>query len=152
MNRKFLWFTFLLLLSIISYYRELVFRSINAIIAGQTSFYSKTTELSYLLNWSESELIHLKYFLTITFTFVFMALSFLGLRISFISKLASQLIILFYSLILLITISVFVYTFCFSDFKNTYPLLRKLVGMVHSPLPFLIISIGIYAFKKLDVQ
>lgn len=150
MKRKLIWLIFLLVLFVSSYYREVLFRSINALMDGQDFFYAKTTALPFLQDWTIGELNQLKYLLTIFFSFWFMSISLLGLRYAFTSKLAYWLlasIYLFMILISIVTISIGIF---FLDFQSVYPFLRKLIGVIHNPLPYLFISIGVYGYNQIQ--
>lgn len=150
MKRKVIWLSILLLLFISSYYRELWFRSINAIIEGEEHFYAKTTTLPFLMNWSKAELIRLKYFLTVGFSLLFMGLSLLGIRKSFETKLPYYLLIAYYGLIILLAAITLLFGFSFLSFQEVYPFLRKLIDFVHSPLPFLVLSIAYYGWFEME--
>ena len=114
MKRKLIWLIFLLVLFVSSYYREVLFRSINALMDGQDFFYAKTTALPFLQDWTFEKLNKLKYLLTVAFSILFMGISLFGLRYAFTSKLAYWLltsIYLFMILISIITISIGIFFF-----------------------------------------
>jgi hypothetical protein len=147
MKRKLIWFICLLLLFVSSYYREVLFRSINAIMGGEDFFYAKTTTLPFLMDWSYAELNRLKYLLTVGFSAWFILLSLVGLRKGFDSNLAYWLLMGGYILIAVIAGIAMVIGFAFLDFQTVYPFLRKLIGIIHNPLPYLLISIGVYGVE-----
>ena len=147
MKRKVIWLTVLLLLFISSYYRELWFRSINAIIDGEEHFYAKTTSLPFLMDWSKAELIKLKYGLTIGFSLLFMGLSLFGIKKTFTARFPLYLLLTYYALISLVAAVTLLFGLAFTSFQEVYPFLRKLIGFVHSPLPYLMLSAGVYAWK-----
>ena len=146
MAKKAFWFSFLVLLSVGSYYRELLFESINAIMMGERSFYASTTALPMLYDWNYDSLIQLKYILTILFTAFFMLISSIGLKISFYNRLPYYIILILYGTIIITIVFALICGLLVLEFQSVYPFLRKLIGLVHNPLPFLLISIGYIAF------
>jgi hypothetical protein len=149
-SRRVFWSIALILLFFLSYWREVVFRSINAIMEGATTFYAKTTPLPFLMEYSPSELNQLKYGLTIGFTLIFMLITYFGINKGFNSALGKTMIQFIYGFciataILLIFISLFL-----NQFQTFYPYLRILVGWIHSPLIFLFSSIVVYSTNALN--
>ena len=141
-KRKFIWILFLLLLFVSSYYREVLFRSINALIEGEEFFYAKTTELPFLSDWSAKELYRLKYFLTVGFSLLFIFLTSFGLKWSFTNKLPFQISVGIYSLLIIIASIALIISILSNQFNTFYPFLRTLVGIIHNPLLFIILSAG----------
>lgn len=150
MKRVLIWFIFLLLLFVISYYRELIFPSINALIRGDEFFYSKTTSLPFLQDWSPAELVRLKYFLTLFFTIIFMVLTSFGLKTSFKENTAFTISIAIYALLILLGALIAMIGLPLSGFAKTYPYLRMIIGWIHSPLLYLFITIGVLAYDQLS--
>ena len=149
MKRGFIWILFLLVLFISSYYREVLFRSINAIIKGEDFFYAKTMAVPYLFDWTTAELTRLKYLLTVSFTLWFSLFSLLGLRLSFGEPTAYFILLGLYFAIGLIAF-VSIVPMYFIGFEAIYPILRALIGAIHNPVPFMLISIGVYALRKIN--
>lgn len=147
-KKRIVWFVFLLLLFVCSYSREVLFRSINAMIAGETVFYAKTTAIDFLSNYSSRELYQLKYILTVAYSLIFICLTAFGLRLSFSSKLSFILSIGIYALLALTAVLSIVIALTLGKFSNFYPFLRELVGLIHNPLLFIILSIGHIALAK----
>ena len=141
-KRNFIWLLFLILLFVSSYYREVLFRSINAIIDGEDFFYAKTTELPFLKNWTASELNRLKYILTIGFSVLFVLLTTFGLKWSFKSNLAFQISLGLYAIVVLVAGISLLIALITNQFNDFYPFLRTLVGLIHNPLLFIILSAG----------
>tara|TARA_B100000508_G_C11398152_1_gene246880 strand:+ start:421 stop:873 length:453 start_codon:yes stop_codon:yes gene_type:complete len=149
MRRASFWIAFLLILFVSGYYREVIFKSINAIIKGEEFFYAKTMALPALFDWSVAELIRLKYILTVSFTLWFALISLLGLKLSFKESTAYFVLIGLYVLIGLISLASLGLMY-FIGFETVYPFLRSLIGAIHNPIPYMLISIGVYAYKKLN--
>lgn len=148
-KRNFIWLLFLILLFVSSYYREVWFRSINALIGGEDFFYAKTTELPFLKNWASQELYRLKYVLTIVFSLLFMGLTLFGLKWSFTNKLAFQIGLGLYALLILVAGITLTLALLLGQFSDFYPFLRTLVGIIHNPLLFIILSAGEKAIQVL---
>lgn len=146
-KRHFIWLAFLILLFVSSYFREVWFRSINALIDGEDFFYAKTTELPFLKSWASHELYRLKYVLTIAFSLLFMLLTAFGLKWSFTSKLPFQISLGLYALLILIAGISLVIALILDQFSDFYPFLRTLVGIIHNPLLFIILSAGEQAIQ-----
>ena len=151
-SRKLIWLIFLLLLFISSYSREVLFRSINALMKGEENFYAKTTELIFLSNWSILELSRLKYFLTIGFSFLFIGLTLYGLKFTFKEKLPFQISLGAYILVVFLAGILILLSLTFSSFTAMYPYLRDLVGAIHNPILFLFISISTYSLKLFEKE
>lgn len=141
-KRRIYFFTFLLLLSILSYFREVFFLSINSIISGETEFYAKTQKINFLMHFSVTELIKIKYLMTISFSLVFISITILGLKLSFQSTFIYKSASLLYGLIILIASLLILLSLIGDSFETIYPILRKLIGIIHNPLLFLLIGIG----------
>lgn len=146
-KRNFIWLLFLILLFVSSYYREVWFRSINALIGGEDFFYAKTTELPFLKSWASQELYRLKYVLTIAFSLLFMLLTTLGLKWSFTRKLPFQISLGLYALLIIVAGISLVIALILGQFSDFYPFLRTLVGVIHNPLLFIILSAGEQAIQ-----
>jgi len=147
MRQVLIWIIFLLILFISSYYREVLFRSINAVIDGEEFFYAKTMELPLLYDWTKYELLRLKYILTVLFTFWFALISCVGIKFSFQNSIAYLTLLGFYLILALIALISMIFIY-FIGFEKTYPFLRLLIGAIHNPVPYMLISIGAYSFKK----
>jgi len=146
-----LWLLFLILLFVGSYYREVLFRSVNALIAGENFFYAKTMALPQLQSWQVGELVKLKYGMTVGFSFFFMGLSILGLKLSFHEKWPYYLLSTIYLLLIVVAALVVIVGIVFLSFSEVYPILRMFIGWIHSVLPYLLLSaayLGVGAYKK----
>ena len=125
--KKIPWFIFLALLAIFSYYREVLFMSINAVISGNDYFYAKTTQINFLLDKSPNTLVKYKYILTIGFTLLFASFSAIGLRVSFKSTIPYFLAILTYGLCGIIAITILLYSLITNSFESVYSFLRLII-------------------------
>jgi len=149
MKSKLIWILILLLLFVSSYYREVLFKSINAIIEGEEFFYAKTTRIDYLTQWTRPELLKLKYFLTAFFSIFFILITSYGLKFSFKDKFPFQISIITYSIIVILAILIGSFGMVLSTFDQVYPTLRLFVGWIHSPIIFLLLSIGSIGYNNI---
>lgn len=149
-SRRVFWWLALIALFVLSYWREVVFRSVNAIIEGSTTFYAKTTHLPILMNYSPTELNQLKYGLTVGFTLIFMLITYYGIQKGFKSALGKTMIQFIYGFCIATAILLMLFALFLNQFQTFYPYLRILVGWIHSPLIFLFSSIVVYSTNALN--
>jgi len=151
MKKIFYWLSFLILLFCASYYREVLFRSVNALIAGEDFFYAKTTHLPFIESWKPVELLKLKYGMTLGFSVFFMGASLAGLRLSFREIWPYYLLSTIYLLLIIIAAVVTIVGLAFLSFSEVYPTLRMFIGWIHSPVLYILFSaayLGVSAYKK----
>lgn len=149
-KRRIVWWFCLLLLFILSYWREVGFRSINAVSSGEAVFYAKTTYFPLLLKLSGTELIKLKYALTISVSLLFIAITIGGIKWGLKDKLGIALVTIIYSGTVILAMLLFIWGFFFSNFQTVYPYLRILIGFIHNPLIFLFISIIVLSSNSFE--
>lgn len=150
--KKLNWLTFLLLLAALSYLREVLFLSINEVIAGESSFYAKTAKIDLFLHKDTAVLIQYKYIMTLGFTFAFALLSILGLRLSFQNKLPYYLSLLVYSLCFITAAFILLYAFTIGNFNSVYSFLRLIIEYLHNPLIYLILSASFLGYRYSQKQ
>ena len=151
MKNLWTWLIFLFILFVGSYYREVLFRSVNALIAGEDFFYAKTTHLPFLEGWNRGELLKLKYGLTVGFSVFFMGVSLLGLRLGFHERWPFHILMGIYGMLVVAAGVVAVFGIAFLSFSEVYPILRMFIGWIHSPILYLILSaayLGTSQYKK----
>ena len=148
--KKLLWYLFLLLLAILSYYREVLFVSINAVIADKQFFWAKTTQIDFFLNKSSSTLVRYKYIMTIGFTLLFALFTIVGLRVSFKERIPFLLALLTYGLCGFVATVVLIYSLVTNSFESVYSFLRLIIEYLHNPLIYLILSASFlgYSFSQ----
>lgn len=151
-SRKLIWLLFLLLLFICSYSREVLFRSINAIMSGEQEFYAKTTEITFLEGWTYQELNRLKFLLTIAYSILFMGLTIYGLKFTFLQKLPFQICIGLYACVILLAGILILFSLAFGSFAELYPYLRDLVGLIHNPVLYLLMSITTFSLNAIEKE
>lgn len=145
--KKVTWILFLLVLALVSYYREVVFISINAVIAGSDNFYAKTSRIDLFVGKSPKTLVNYKYIMTIGFTALFAVVTTTGLRLSFKNKLPFYLAIVLYCLSALFAIAVLVYSAVTNSFDSVYSLLRLMIEYLHNPLVYIILSASFLGYS-----
>ena len=150
--KKISWFLFLLILTILSYYREVLFMSINAVIADTEFFYAKTTQIDFFLNKSPKALVKYKYIMTIGFTIIFAAFSIIGLRVSFKSTIPYSLAIITYGLFGIVAVVVLLYALATNSFESVYSFLRMIIEYLHNPLIYLILSSSFLGYSYSQKQ
>lgn len=146
--RLFLFVVLIFLLFFLSYVREVLFLQINALISDSTNNYSNVNPHEFLKLYKSQELINLKWILTGLFSIVFFGLTYLLIFLSFNNKIFTRLFFYFSIFVSLFSI---VITFIFTAahaFKTIYPLLRKIIGFIHSPALFIIFFIIFYSLKS----
>lgn len=151
-SRKLIWIIFLILLFLSSYSREVLFRSINALMSGEQEFYAKTTEIAFLKDWTYLELNRLKYFLTFAYSVIFIGLTVYGLKFTFKQELPLQISIGIYGLVILIAGVLILFSLAFGSFSKIYPYLRDLVGLIHNPILFLLMSITTFSLNVIGKE
>ena len=145
--KKYAWLSFLVFLAILSYLREIVFLSVNAIIAGNKSFYAKTTKIPFFLTKSPEVLIQYKYILTVGFTILFAVTTIIGLKLSFRNKLPYYFGIMVYSLCFFVAALVLSYSLLTTSLDNVYSFLRLIIEYLHNPIVFIILSASYMGYR-----
>ena len=145
--KKLLWFLFLILLAILSYYREVLFVSINAVIAGENFFWAKTTQVDFFLNKSAATLVQYKYIMTVGFTALFGLFTAIGLRVSFKERTPFLIALLVYGLCGVVAFVVLLYSFLTNSFNSVYSFLRLIVEYLHNPLVYIILSASFLGYS-----
>lgn len=131
--------------------REITFIGLNAIIDGQEHNYANADLPSFLHSYSVSQLIQLKWILTAVFALFFALLTYFGIRLA-LSRAAGVWVLFLYGILCFAVVAVLLTGFTVLDFNAVYPMLRAMIGIVHSPLLFLLVSISYYATETLKKQ
>lgn len=143
------WIIFLLLLSIASYFREMLFLGVNEIINNDFDYNPYSYQPNFLKAKSLGYLIKVKFSMTAGFSILFAVLTILGLRISFSSKFPSKFAMFTYLFLFILGGLIAVITKLLGGFDIFYPFLRELIGYIHNPLIFILISVAILATNSL---
>ena len=145
--RKISWLLFLLVLALLSYSREVLFLSINDVIAGNDVFYANTTQVDFFMGKSPATLLKYKYVMTVGFTLLFALVTSLGLRSSFKAKVPFLLALLTYGLCSVVAAVVLLYSFFTNSFESVYSFLRLIIEYLHNPLLYLIMSASFLGYS-----
>ncbi len=133
------WIFFCLLLLFLSYIRETTFLVINSVMAGEANNYANTAPPNWIKQLNLKELTQLKYTLTASFIIVFFTCTYFALNITFKTNFISAASKFIY----IASIGLLVVIFGADQFitKPLYSFQRMIVGVLHSPLIFLFLSI-----------
>ncbi|KAA3650581.1 MAG: hypothetical protein DWP98_04425 [Bacteroidetes bacterium] len=138
--KKINWFVFLFLLFLLSYFRETVFLGINEIIEGNFESHPYTFKPEILFQYTTAALSNFKYILTGFFSILFASTTLFSLRFAFHDKLAFKIGFLTYSIALASILLAAISSLLLFDFAQVYPFIRSIIGYIHSPLIYILIS------------
>lgn len=135
---------------IASYWREVVFLQINALIKNEVWNYSNTLPFALLKTQSKEALLRLKWILTIIFSISIGGSTYLYIQTTTTYLWMTRLVnIVFASLMGAVGIVGCLYFF--TTYKELfYPGLRILIGLFQTPLLLIILGIITYAVNKLS--
>lgn len=134
---KGLTFLGLLFLLLLTYFRENFLLEINANLAMETYNRAYFYWLSNFFREMRPELLlQWKWGLTIFFSVIITLVTTLSLHLWFKSTSFLKIVILFYIILLAVVCTLALFGFLTSSFNNVYFVLRKILGVVQSPLPF----------------
>jgi hypothetical protein len=150
--RIFYWFLFLLILSIASYCREIIFIGINEIIDQDFSNNPYSIQPVFLKSQSIATLIKIKFGLTGAFSIVFAIFTTYGLKASFKQNFPSQLSIVIYLIIFSLSILIAIGSIPFNSFQIVYPFLRGIIDYIHNPLLFILLSSTVLASNAIQIK
>lgn len=149
--KKLHWFLSLLLLSLLSYTREILFLGINEIIDQNFEPNPYSIQPDFFRSQSASTLIKIKFVLTALFSLLFALITTVGLKLSFIRKFPFQLAAVIYSFIFILSGIIGIIAAGLGSFQEVYPFLRGIIDYLHNPLIFIILSSTILA-TNLDIN
>ena len=102
-----------------------------------------------LLNWKISNLILLKWVLTLIFTMYFFSLTYFSVKLIFkTNPLGLQYVKGFYFLLIIISIVLYGIGYMFNIQQAIYPTVRTLMGVLQSFIPLMLIYLFIRFFPK----
>lgn len=134
--------------------REYLFGNINWIYLTLTKgrMNQARDEFQFLMEWSASDIIILKWILTGVFFLLFAFLTFLVIKIQFENKAYSKATIVLFSGILLASGFFYLIGILFSVQGNVYGIVRTLMGLGQSfmPLMFLFVLFKFFPKSKID--
>lgn len=150
MVKKYAPFLLIVVVFIASYWREVVFLQINALIKNEVWNYSNTLPFELLKMQSKEALLKLKWILTIIFSISIGGSTYLYIQtITTYSWMTRLVNIIFASLMGAVGIAGSLHFF--TAYKELfYPSLRILIGLFQTPLLLIILGIITYAVNKLS--
>lgn len=150
MVKKYAPFLLIVVVFIASYWREVVFLQINALIKNEDWNYSNTVPFELLKTQSKEALLRLKWILMITFSICIGGSTYLYIQtITTYSWMTSLVNIIFASLMGAVGIVGCLHFF--TAYKELfYPSLRILIGLFQTPLLLIILGIITYSVNKLS--
>ena len=130
----------------VGFYRDFVFKNINALLQAWDNDmdYAMPHSLDFLRNYEYNTLVNIKWVLTIVFAIIYLIISIFSIKLLFNDKKYIRLTIATYTGILLLSSFIIGIGFVFHHSEKMYSLARYLMGMAQSPI---ILMILIPAFK-----
>lgn len=148
-KKKIISFSVFLLILLLTLIRENIFLEINAIIAeqGYNNAYFYWFE-EVFASMQVSQLLTLKWVLTVSFILSTTLLTLWFIKLWFSNKDYIKLALIVYaSLFLLIVVKAVFFTYFVGE-NSFYPLLRKMVGLLSSPIPLFIFYALFYYWEN----
>lgn len=136
----------IILLFVVGYFRETVFLVINSVI-NKTPYPYNTSYIkppSFLYQYTENELIIVKWLLTFGFSVLFLILALVLFHFYFKNNKFNFLTIFIYVILIFISSVVSIFGLIFNNFDGVYTLSRFLIGLVQSPLIPLVLFVLFY--------
>lgn len=132
---------------LLGYYRDFVFKTINALLQAMdyNATFTLPTSLKFLDHLTYGGLIKLKWVLTLLFTMVYLGVSLFTIKLIFDRKIFNRITIAVYAVVVLLSGLLMLAGYVFSGLSGTmYEPARYLMDLAQSPV---ILMILIPAFK-----
>jgi hypothetical protein len=126
----------------IGYYRDFIFKSINALLKAWDAEmdYSLSPSLHFLENYEYDTLVNIKWGLTLFFTLIYLLISLLSIKILFDKKKYLIITLGMYGCILLLSIILIGIGYCFTSLsEKMYEFVRYLMGIAQSPIVLMLL-------------
>lgn len=144
MSKKFAVLGFVLLLAFV-FLRENMLLVVNAKLANKSNDWSYYYWVSdFFWGLENNKLYFLKWVVSISFTLAIALLTVFSLHVWFKNKNYLKFIINIYLVIFSIVLLIGVLGYLTVGFEVVYPILRRIFGIVHSPLPFIFLFLLFY--------
>jgi hypothetical protein len=135
---------------ILSFLRENIFLEINAILNGyaysKAYFYFLNEKLSSL---TPTQLMTLKWLLTILFILVISGLTLLTIQLWFKNKEFNRISMIVYSFAFGVVVLTTLFLWLTGNYTSYYFVIRKMIGFLHSPIP-LFLFFTVYMYLKIS--
>ena len=150
-NKSILWLAFgMLVLFVLSYFREGFFLSLNGVILNNPSSNAYFDSiLPYFKQLDLKLLVQLKWIGTILFSLSFMIFTLFFLQKVFNSKKPTLFIAGLYFLFISLSLIVGVFGYFFFSFDKVYGIIREIFGFIQSPLPYFL-AVPLFYFLKIS--
>ena len=148
-RRKPLFFLIVSLILVLTLLRENIFLELNSIILGEN--YNKAYFYVFdglFKGFSVPVLKILKWALTGFFVFLITFLSVLGVDIYYGNRIFTIIFVKVYLFVFLFVIAIGVVGFTLNSYEDYYPVLRKLIGLIQSPIPFFMMFVVYHYLGK----
>jgi hypothetical protein len=137
------------LLLVAVYFRENILLQINSLLENDIYNYSLGFSFSsYIKQLSKADLYKWKWIISLSFTFFIAIMTIFSLHFWFKNKTTTKLILKIYLLVFSLICFIGVGGYLFNQFNEVYPFLRRMIGVIHSPIPFILLFILIYSSNK----
>ena len=139
----------LILLFLLTFVRENLLLEINALLKGLQ--YDRSYNYlfaNFFKTLPQDQLFQFKWGLTMGFSVVIPIITILALYGWFKSLQLSKLIVKLYGVIFIVVLLVAGIAYAFNSFDAIYLILRRILGVVQSPIPFFFFFVLFYKFNK----
>lgn len=129
------------LLALLGFYRDFVFKNINAFLQAldYEMQYDLPPSLNFMERYEYETLVRLKWILTLLFSLIYLLISFISVRFIFGDKKFSRITVGAYLGIILISGIFILLGMVFGNSGKMYEFARYLMGMAQSPLILMIL-------------
>lgn len=135
-------------LLLLVFFRENLLLEINALLEGKENDRSYTFWFfDFFKDFSDNKLAQWKWLISLSFTFSIAALTILSLHYWFKNISFIKLVLALYLITACLITIVSLIAYSINSFNEIYPLLRRVFGIIHSPIPFFIFFL-LYLSKK----
>ena len=148
LNKGFAIFGFIGLM-IFVYFRENLLLEINAVLAQKevnTAYAFWFAD--FFIGLPKEQLIKWKWIVSISFTFSIAVLTIFSLHNWFRDVMYTKRIVNLYLFLTVFLILMGLVSYLLNSFNDIYPFLRRVFGVIHSPIPFFMLFLLIYWKKK----
>ncbi len=151
MSRKISLFILTSSIVLLGFLREYLFANINwiylTLVNGRRN--GARTEFHFLLNWTPSKIDTLKWFLTLLFSILFLALTYAIIHLNFKKKKYNQMVLFSYLILLGLSVLLLGIGKVFGIYQDLYGVIRTLMGIVQSFMPLMVLYL---LFKFLPIK
>tara|TARA_B100000809_G_scaffold214698_1_gene219615 strand:- start:280 stop:762 length:483 start_codon:yes stop_codon:yes gene_type:complete len=136
-----------------TYFRENILLEINALIAGD--LYDRSYSywfVTFFKSISVERLVYWKWGVTLFFTILIPVITIVSLYSWFQNKAYRKILVIIYLICFCLLVLIAGIGLLFNCFDSIYFFLRKIIGIVQSPVPFFLFFLVFYQFEKKENQ